>query len=121
MTLQLLHRFNQVRPFFEACRSRRADIAVIGDSNMQAASVGMSLALPYAWGRRFGWYATGVHATNAVSNYTCDYRASFGSGSTFDAVPATHTAYAWSQVPDPIYKAGSFGEPFTDVFLGLAA
>ena len=120
MTLQLLHRFAQVRRFFEACRTRRADIAVIGDSNMQASSVGMSLALPYAWGNVFGWYATGVHGTNAVSNYTRDYRANFGDGNSFGVVPATHTAYAWDEVPQPVYIA-AFGEPFGYTFLSLAS
>lgn len=122
MSLQPVHRFNQVRRFFEACRTRRADIAIIGDSNTFAAGTsGTAVGFQAAWGRRFGQYATGVKPTNAQAGWVYDLAATFGSGEANDAVPASHQGYHWAEIYHPVYRAGTLGENYTPVAAAIQA
>ncbi|HEX8916852.1 MAG TPA: hypothetical protein VF796_31165, partial [Humisphaera sp.] len=105
MTLSLLHRPNEVRRFLEACRTRRADVALIGDSNVfSAGDSGYALGWDAAWGRRFGHYATGVRSFRpGNANFTLVYGGGMdGGGPAAGSVPAALAAL----VPDAAFGSG---------------
>lgn len=123
MSLAPVHRFAQVRRFFEACRARRADIALVGDSNIYSAGTsGLAVGFQAAWGRRFGQYATGVHPTAAQGGFTLDYKAAFNTFLTPVAdpatVPASHRPYVvdggWGDAP--FYAATLASNTFNNAF-----
>ena len=58
-----------LKPFVEAAKTRRVDIAGIGDSNQVAGGDGWEHGYSQAWSSRFGLYATGLFGTNATGGW----------------------------------------------------
>jgi hypothetical protein len=107
MSLAPVHRFAQVRRFFEACRTRRADVAIVGDSNVyNAGTSGLAVGFAAAWGRRFGQYATGVHPPAVTGSFGLEFGATNNSYGSPDGLPPA--PYAQYNPPvavgtDPLY------------------
>lgn len=98
LALQTVHKLRVIRPFLEAARRRRVDIAIVGDSNTYSAGTsGNAVGYQYAWGKRFGQYATGVHQMATGGGEGLDYQVSFGglNGNPFNAtVPDAYLPFA---------------------------
>lgn len=109
------YNFRATRRFFDALGYRRGDVALIGDSNMYSASTsGWGVGFPYALGRRYRTYASGVHPAGALAGYSLDYKSGYTSFAS-EVVPASHSAYipgAGFAGGEYIYRAttGDFGQ-----------
>ncbi|MFZ4573512.1 MAG: hypothetical protein ACOYN0_03890 [Phycisphaerales bacterium] len=56
-----VHGGERLAPFWEACRTRRADVLCLGDSNQLHRAAGWDDAVSFVMSEEFGLYATGLH------------------------------------------------------------
>lgn len=85
-----VYRAESVAPFFEAARSRRVDIAIIGDSNTRSAGVsGHEDGMARGFADRLGCYATRVDPLGAAGAWaaTVFHSVSYTSGYATDGAP----------------------------------
>jgi hypothetical protein len=123
MTLSLIYRGHELRRFFEACKTRRTDIALIGDSNMfSAGTSGHAMGFEQAWGRRFGLYATGVRMCRADASWAVMYHA-YSFNMDADAVPASHAHLLppGAMGSAAACKLGAFGGGYASQYYALLA
>lgn len=89
MSHQVVTRFSQVRRFYEALRTRRGDVAWVGDSNLAwTTGSGYVPAAEAEMHRRFGLYASGVYPGQPQSVRGLGYHAGFDSGRGYEAPAA---------------------------------
>ncbi len=96
----VIHRLSAVFPFFQAAKTRRVDMALIGDSNAIAATnSGHAQGMQLAFCTRFGMYATDVKAAGPKQGQTGYFAQADDWGSSSianDALPSSHTQYGVS-------------------------
>ncbi len=107
-----------LEPFWQKCRTRRADVLCIGDSNQLHRGAGWDDALTVVYSGEFGLYATGLHPLGENQGQG----AGIGSGSsTLNTAGATGVTYSGAPAPASEYLDSEDSDLAPHDYIAVAA